>query len=162
MQLDGTKPFLFIGQLGRNHLIAQATRRLYPLCEDYYDGNWIETRVEITAGGFRGTFKAQLRAEEFLNFRDELVLFNSTASSSSACFVSLEEWLAIKIEREGIGNYVAHCAAIDGAEDGNELKFSVQFNQTEMPAILKSLDKIIAEFPVLGERRASQRNSAAS
>jgi hypothetical protein len=72
MQLDGTKPFLFIGQLGRNHLIVQATRRLYPFCKDYYDGNWIETHVEITAGSFRGTFKASLRAEEFLSFRDEL------------------------------------------------------------------------------------------
>ncbi len=162
MQLDGTKPFLFIGQLGRNHLIVQATRRLYPFCKDYYDGNWIETHIEITAGSFRGTLKASLRAEDFLNFRDELLLLNSTGSVSNACFASLEEWLAIKIERAGPGNYVAHCAAIDGAENGNELKFSVQFNQTEMPAILRSLDKIIAEFPVLGERRASQRNSAAS
>lgn len=161
MQLDGTKPFLFIGQLGRNHLIAQATRRLYPLCKDYYDGNWVTTRVEITAGGFRGTFAASLRAEEFLSFRDELLLLNAN-QSSHARFSSLEEWLTIEIERTGPGNYVAHCAAIDGQENGSELKFQIQFNQTEMPAILKSLDKIVAEFPIIGERRASQRNSAAS
>jgi len=161
MQLDGTKPFLFIGQLGRNHLIVQATRRLYPFCKDYYDGNWVATHVEITAGSFRGTFTASLRAEEFSGFRDELTLLHANASSK-ARFSSLEEWLAIEIIREGPGNYVAHCTAIDQPENGNELKFSVRFNQTELPAILRSLDKIIEEFPLLGERRASHRGSAAS
>lgn len=162
MQLDGTKPFLFIGQLGRNHLIVQATRRLYPFCTDYDDGNWIETRIEITAGGFRGTIKASLRAEEFQSFRNELALLNSSAATTRAEFSSIEEWLNVRIEREGIGNYIARCAAIDQPNTGNELKFSVAFNHTEMPAILRSLDKIVEEFPVLGERRAAQRNNAAS
>lgn len=162
MQLDGTKPFLFVGQLGRNHLIVQATRRLYPLCADYYDGNWIEAHIEITAGSFRGTLTASLRAEEFANFRDELVLLGSIATATRAHFSSLEEWLKVEVEREGPGNYVARCAVSDQPGTGNELKFNVSFNHTEMPAILRSLDKIIEEFPVLGERRASQRDNVAS
>jgi len=34
--------------------------------EDYWDGNWLQTRVSVRAGAFRGAFDASLRVEEFI------------------------------------------------------------------------------------------------
>ncbi len=164
MQLDETKPFLFIGQLGRSHLIAQAVRRTFPLCTDYYDGNWIETKIEISAGRFRGTLTTTLRAEEFLQFRDELLSLNSH-TMTRACLSSLEDWLKIEVERTGPGNFTAHCEAADESVEaggGNRLRFTIAFNSTDLPAMLNSLNLIVAEFPVVGERRTTERSSVAS
>ena len=79
-------------RIGRSnaHVSVSPSRREFPELADYWDGNWVYATISIVAGGFRGEFEAQLRAEEFLRFRDELRPLHD-ALVGRAKFDTLEE-----------------------------------------------------------------------
>jgi len=63
---------LVTGSPGGDRLIVEPTLRNYPACTDCWDGNWTRCAVDVRAGGFRGAFNADIRAEEFVAFGDAL------------------------------------------------------------------------------------------
>lgn len=138
-------------QIGRSnaHVSVSPSRREFPELADYRDGNWVCATISIVAGGFRGEFEAQLRTEEFLRFRDELRPLNDSLVGR-AKFNTMEEWLSIDIAGDGKGHFHADCVAIDMPGTGNRLSFGIDFDQTDLPEILKGLDAITQTFPVIG------------
>ena len=63
---------LVIGDENGQHVVVRALSRNHPGLFDYWDGNWIACELEIVSGGFRGTFPADLRSEEFRAFLEEV------------------------------------------------------------------------------------------
>ncbi|MDN5942717.1 MAG: hypothetical protein L0H94_12605 [Nitrospira sp.] len=138
-----------IGRHASNHLKVTVLRRCYLDCTDYDDGNWVDARVEIAAGGFRGRYRAYLRTEEFFGFQNEIAkLYYSL--KGEACFDSMEDWLSIKVKGDGLGHMTADCKAMDEAGTGNTLCFELRFDQSDMPEILSGLAEIVDKFPVIG------------
>ena len=131
------------------HVSVSPSRREYPEATDYWDGNWIYADVTVVAGAFRGSFEANLRADEFERFRDQLRPLRESLVGR-AVFDPMEPWLRIEIEGDGKGHFRAACRAADAPEVGNVLAFGVEFDQTELPGILKGLDAICEAFPVVG------------
>jgi hypothetical protein len=138
-----------IGRDASNHLRVTVLRRCDPDCKDYDDGNWVDARVEIVAGGFRGGYRAYLRAEEFSRFRNELSELYSSLKGE-ACFESMEDWLNVKVDGDGLGHMTAECKAMDEAGVGNTLRFGLTFDQSDIPELLQSLNEIVGKFPVIG------------
>ena len=62
----------------------------------------------------------------------------------------MEKQLRVSITGDSLGHFTAECEAVDQAGIGNRLSFSLSFDQTEIPAILKGLDAIVREYPVIG------------
>jgi hypothetical protein len=144
-----------VGSSNRAHVIVRPSRREYPEAQDYYDGNWVYTTIEIAAGAFRGRFEAMLRAEEFVRFRDELrPLYESL--SGRATFDTMEGWLRIDVQGDGKGHFHAACEAIDQPGLDNRLTFKIDFDQTELPAIVQGLDAICEAVPVVGAAPGSR------
>jgi hypothetical protein len=56
----------------------------------------------------------------------------------------------MKIQGDGLGHFEAECQAMDQAGVGNSLEFRLSFDQTDIPAILKGLDRVKEAFPVRG------------
>ena len=103
-------PSFRIGSSNRVHVIVSPSRRERPEATDYWDGNWVYATVTIAAGAFRGSFEAQLRADEFADFRDELrPLYENLAGR--AAFRPMEPWLLIEIKGDGKGHFHAACRA---------------------------------------------------
>ena len=152
------EPLAFrIGHSNRAHVIVSAShapvaspsRRERPRVIDYWDDNWVEVDIEIAAGAFRGAFPATVRTDEVLRFRDQLrPLYEKL--TGRAVFDPMEPWLRIEVEGDGKGHFHASCKADDQPGIGNKLAFTVDFDQTELPAILKGLDAICEAFPVVG------------
>jgi hypothetical protein len=65
-----------------------------PEASDYWDGNWVYAIVKIAARAFRGEFEAQLRAEEFVSFRDQLRPLPESLKGHAE-FETTEGWLII-------------------------------------------------------------------
>jgi hypothetical protein len=63
----------------------------------------------------------------------------------------MEGWLKIDIEGDGKGHFHAACVALDQPGIGSKLAFGVDFDQTELPEILRGLDAICETFPVVGK-----------
>jgi len=142
---------LHIGDEHRAHVIIRPNRRQFPSETDYWDGNWLQATIEITTGGFRGRFDAMLRAEDFVRFREQLRPLNERLSGV-ARFDTMEEWLRIEVDGDGKGHFRADCSATDQPGVGNRLTFAVDIDQTELPRILRALDAICDEFPLVGKR----------
>jgi hypothetical protein len=144
-----------VGSSNREHVIVRPSRREYPEAEDYDDGNWVDATIEIAAGAFRGTFDAMLRAEDFVRFRDELrPLYENLAGK--ARFDTMEGWLRIDVQGDGKGHFHAACEAIDQPGPGHRLTFKIEFDQTELPAIVQRLDAICDAVPIVGAPRGSR------
>lgn len=153
-----------IGGSNREHVIVRPTRRERPEASDYWDGNWVDATVKIAARAFRGEFEAQLRAEEFVGFRDQLrPLYEKLGGGAK--FETMEGWLAIDIQGDGKGHFHAACVAVDQPGIGNRVTFGLDFDQTELPEILRGLDAICSAFPVVGKPQdgvtSAERSSTA-
>jgi len=126
----------------------------YPVSNDYWDGNWLETRIRVVAGGFKGHYRAQLRSEEFADFRAALYLLYTSLGTDApvheAAFQTMEEQLSISVKGDRQGHFSAHCVAVDRAGTGNRLECELAFDQTQLPAMVEALDALITAFPVKG------------
>lgn len=120
----------------------------YPELTDFWDGNWINTRIKIKAGGFIGDYEAQLRNVDFLYFKTGLEnLYDKL--DGCANFYCLEDYLQIKIEGDGLGHFSANCIANDNPGTGGcELKFSLEFDQTEIHGLTEMIDNLLEDFPI--------------
>jgi hypothetical protein len=133
-----------------DYLEVRPSRRLHASATDYWDGNWIGCTVEISAGKFRATYAADLRADEFASFRDNLAAVYENLSGT-ALFESMEEWIRIEASCDRKGHFTAACEVTDLPGMGARLRFNLSFDQTQIPKMIAALDAILSDFPVLGK-----------
>jgi len=146
---SGPAPRLLIGSPKSDYLLVEPTRWEFPSNEDYWDGNWLYADVTIVVGGFRGSYEALLRSDEFARFRDALRGLHENLKGT-ATFETMEHWLVIHVEGDGRGHFTAKCEARDQPGVGNKLTFELSFDQTELPAMLRDLEELARQFPVRG------------
>jgi hypothetical protein len=145
---DSEKINFILGKESSEYLEIYADNFAYPDSTDFWDGNWIETRIKIKVGGFTGNYSAQIRNVDFLDLKNGLErLYNQL--DGYANFNCLEEYLQIKIKGDGLGHFLADCIANDNPGiRGHELKFSIDFDQTEIHRMTKMIDDLLIEFPI--------------
>lgn len=127
--------------------------RAYPNEQDYWDGNWVQTEVDVKVGGFRGKFLANLRCEEFAELQQQLEALESELTGK-AQFRTMEEWLEININGDGLGRFSLESFVRDDAGIGNRLEFGFSFDQTYIPALLSATRAVTSAFPVRGQANA--------
>src|ERR1700732_4876837 len=69
---DSSRPVsasLIIGSTASQWLRVTLLRRAHPECADYWDGNWVDSSVDVSVGAFAGKYIACLRTDEFKTFR---------------------------------------------------------------------------------------------
>lgn len=118
--------------------------RLTPGAE-WYD-NWLTVRIRVQAGGFHGEVAAQIVAGELVTFASQLRPLYETLSGSAE-FSTIEGQLSLRLVGDGAG-HIALCGEVeDQAGVGNRLCFSLQFDQSQLGASIRELEKITAQFP---------------
>ncbi len=151
-------PHFRLGGQERNFLLIEVMGRSHSGSYDYWDGNWLTTKISVQAGAFAGHFHATLRGEEFERFlRDLRLVYTSLGTKNPvymAEFTTMEEQLSIVIRGDPLGNFVAQCIAVDVAGTGNRLEFELAFDQSYVPEMLSELEVITTAFPVLGNPSA--------
>jgi hypothetical protein len=138
---------LRIGRPPENWMRIQVLIRSHYGATDYWDANWLDCDVDINARPFSASFRATLRTDEFERFREGLKTAHEILTAG-AVFESMEEWLTIEAKGDGLGHFTAHCQATAGPDRVN-LRFEINFDQTDIPEMLRSLDAILEKFPVL-------------
>lgn len=140
---------LVIGDENSQHVVVRALSRNHPDLFDYWDGNWLACEVEIAAGGFRSAFRADLRSEEFRLFLEEVEALSRTLDGA-ASFSTTEGQIAFSLAGDGRGHVRVHGEAVDTVGSDNRLQFSFEIDQTYLAEICRSLEIILAAFPVVG------------
>jgi hypothetical protein len=116
---------------------------------DYWDSNWLNAEVVISAGRFRGELRGTFHVEDFVSFRDELMI-QYRDLTTTVSFATMESWLSLQIKGDGLGHLVVEGEAEELFASRNKLLFKIEFDQTFVPDILKALDRIIEAFPIIG------------
>jgi hypothetical protein len=140
---------LLIGHENGEHVVVRALSRNHPDLFDGWDANWVACEVEIVAGGFRGAFRADLRSEEFRLFLDELDALSRTLEGT-ASFSTMEGQIAVSLAGDGKGHVRVQGEAADTPVGDNRLQFRFEIDQTHLPPMCRSLEVILAAFPVVG------------
>lgn len=119
---------------------------------DAGDGRWLLMQVSVRAGQWIGKFKACVRTEELVAFRQRLESLHKSPGRVANCG-SLENWLALQLTVAGPGRILVQGAAIDECGTGKLLKFNFEIDQSDLPAIIAQLQTIEQKLPVRGWRK---------
>jgi hypothetical protein len=138
-----------IGGAARECLVIDVFERERPQSTDYDDGNWLHASVQIHVGGFDGRVSGNLRAEEFVDFRDEVAALHHSLDGD-ANFRTMEDWLTIEMRGDGRGHIEVKGQLHDDPGSVNRLTFRLELDQTFLASILAGLDEVVTRFPVRG------------
>ena len=139
---------IVIGDVDAQHVLVRPLSRTHPGLFDASDGNWIDCKVQIAVGGFRGGFRADLRSDEFQAFLEEVEALNR-ALAGTATLSTLEDQVAVTLSANGTGAVHVSGETIDSPGSGNRLQFAFEIDQTYLPEICRSLEYLLAAFPVI-------------
>jgi hypothetical protein len=114
---------------------------------EYYDDNWLVSQIRITVGGFRGKADAEISTSELIGFLAQLRPLYETLSGAAE-FTTLEGQLYLRLTGNGIGQIELTGEVADQPGIGNRLHFKLQFDQSQLGASIRELEKVTSEFPV--------------
>jgi hypothetical protein len=130
-------------------LLIRALSRSHPGLFDHGDGNWIDCEIDVHAGAFHGSFRADLRTEEFHAFLEQLEGMRRTAEGT-ASFSTMEGQLAFTVTGDASSVLRLTGEAIDAAGIGNRLQFAFDLDRLALADVCRSLETLLAAFPVVG------------
>ncbi|MGQ9607584.1 MAG: WapI family immunity protein [Thermogutta sp.] len=133
---------------GRDFLAVSVLGRSHPGAMDYWDGNWLQATVEVTAGGFRGSAAGDVRADELVCFHGQLVRLQDSLQGTAE-FETMERWLSIRGTGDGKAHIEFCCMIRDKPGSGNTLNCTLATDQTFVRNTVTDLAEVIRAFPVV-------------
>lgn len=139
---------VLIGSAESGHVLITVLGHEHPHAEDYWDGNWLVTPIEIRAGQFSGSLPADLRSDEMRFFRKGLEALYGRLKGE-AVLASLDGWITLTISCVTGGRLTIEGVVNDRPGGGNELAFHLDgLDQSYLPSIIESLLEVENAFPV--------------
>ena len=114
---------------------------------EYWDDNWLTVEIRVQAGGFKGKASAAILTGELASFLSQLrPLFETLGGTAK--FETMENQLALQLTGNGKGHIELRGEVADHLGIGNRLHFTLQFDQTQLGASIRELEKVTTTFPV--------------
>jgi hypothetical protein len=114
---------------------------------EYYDDNWLTSQFRVRAGGFHGKADASILTGELAGFITQLRSLYDTLRGTAE-FSTLEEQLHLQLTGDGTGHIELVGEVADQPGIGNRLHFTLQFEQSQLTASIRELERVIAALPV--------------
>ena len=137
---------LLLGRETSDHLLVVPVGRPHANATSEWDRDWIDVEVTVDAGLLHGAYRAMLTARELARFRDGLRELH-TRLSGTCELDALEHQVCVHVQGDAKGHFRARCVARDEAGGGNELRFTLAFDQTELGPMLDDFDELVREYP---------------
>ena len=139
------------------HLLGEETTieidvlyRNYPNSSDYWDGNWVTSKINIKIPGYLVNFDADLRIDELRDFANEIKLM-SKLLKGKAILNNLDNYLHIECEMDKLGKIIWTAETCYPSGYGAVLKFEFESDQSFLIGLIKELENILTAFPVIGK-----------
>ena len=142
----------FPANLG-DYLSFHVLRYTHPESTDFWDGNWVNMRVNIVVGDFKADVTADIRLDELVEFLTQLRSVHEQ-QRGIARFRSMEGWLEIDIDinAKGSGTISGMTKDSYARTQENSLKYTLKFERIDLSAPIKQLEATIGRFPIRGHR----------
>lgn len=92
---------------------------------------------------------AEARADELSRFREQISKLHETLTGD-AWLASIDFWFEIKLVGDGKGHVAIEGWIDDQAGIGNRLAFENGMDQTYLDPLIRQLDAVLQEYPVVG------------
>lgn len=134
------------GQTTHERIEVEVLHYERPSVGDYNDDNWLTVQMRVSVGGFRGAVEGALVTTEFVPFLGQLrQLYESL--SGKAEFETLEGQLHLQLTGDGKGHIELVGEIADQPGIGNRLHFTLHFDQSQLGASIRELERVISAFP---------------
>ncbi len=140
---------MLLGYEGADHVLIRVRNPLQLGQTDDGDALWLDSPIEVVAGGLFGRAGAGLRANELKDFRIGLErLYESL--KGEAILQSVEPWLSLEVQVTRTGGLVVTGELRDQPGSRNRLTFSLSgLDQSFLLPAIRGLREIERYFPVL-------------
>jgi hypothetical protein len=144
---------IVIGDTSAQHVLIRPLSRSLPGLFEKWDGNWIDCEIQVMAGAFQGTVRADLRSEEFQTFLEDVQDLDRTFEGA-ASFTSMEGQFAVTLGGDERGQVRVTGEAIDEPGAGNRLQFRFVIERQQLADLSQALEHLLAAFPVVATPEA--------
>lgn len=139
---------ILIGDPTAQHVLIRPVGRSTPGLFDSWDGNRLDCCIDLVVSGFRGSVQADLRSEDFETFREQLEGLSSSLEGAAG-LTGLDGQIALSLTTDADGNLRVSGEAVDLPGSGNRLQFAFAVDRRYLPQVIRSLEALLAAFPVL-------------
>jgi hypothetical protein len=129
-----------IGKRESEYLEIEFVSRPANIREEGYD--WIKTKNTIRVGKFYGESKMTLTLSDVISFKNEAEALYEKLSGVAE-FNTIEDQIGFFVEGDGKGHMKVKGYFRDDVSFGNELRFEIEIDQTELRKTILDLDKAI-------------------
>ncbi|MET3698826.1 hypothetical protein SAMN05877753_11061 [Bacillus oleivorans] len=138
------------------HLIGEDTKieievlgRSHPNTTDYWDGNWLFSKINLNIPGYLAGFPMDLRTDELQDFTNELKKLEKEMVGK-AILKNLDGYYHFEGEIDQLGKIKWSAETCYPAGHGAILNFEFKSDQSYLQGLIKELEQILTEFPVIG------------
>lgn len=103
--------------------------------------------IFVQAGGFNGKIRAAILTGVLTTLLKQLRALYETLAGTAE-FTTMEEQLHLLFRGDGKGYIELEGKLIDQPGIGNQLHFTLRFDQSQLGASIRELEKVTSEFPV--------------
>lgn len=126
--------------------------RLYPESIGSWERDWVKSAISVEIPGYSANFLADLRTEEFKEFRDQLAAMNQELEGTGS-LISLENAIEAKAVMDSLGGIYWEVSTCYPIGTGAVLTFGFDSDQSYLYQLVKELDEVLKEFPVLEHQK---------
>ncbi len=114
---------------------------------EYHDDSWLNAKISVGVGGFRGKMDVSLMSYELKGFLESLQALYKNLKGE-AVLETMEDQIELKLKGDGKGHIELIGRILDQAGIGNCLNFSLRFDQTELFNSICRLEDVVNKFPI--------------
>ena len=116
---------------------------------DYWDGNWLNAKVDIEFPGFGANFAANIHAPEIVRFYDSLNRLQQSRNGEAKLEL-MEPCLDLRAKIEDVGHIAWNGLAQYPCGFGPQLTFSFESESSDLALVIESMAAMVQRFPVKG------------
>ena len=125
------------------------SHRGYPEAHDYWDGNWVVTRIQAEVQGFKADFTDQVHLGDVVRFYEEVLKLNASLTGK-ATLAMMEEYLVATGTLDVRGSLDWSVLLLHPVKRDIQLQFEFQADQSYLPELIQQLEDVLIEFQVRG------------
>lgn len=123
--------------------------RGYPEAHDYWDGNWVVTRIQAEVRGFKADFTDQVHLGDIVRFYEEVLKLNASLTGK-ATLAMMEEYLVVTGTLDTRGSLDWSVLLLHPVKRDIQLQFEFGADQSYLPDLIQQLEDVLIEFQVRG------------
>ena len=121
-----------------------------PDAVDFWDGNWLDCRLNLGLNGFYADFAFGLRADELERFLRELEQLHSNLKGT-ASLENMSCVIHLNVTIRKTGQLIWEGRLVYPAGHGTTLEFEVESDQSFLPDLINELKSIANRYPIRGK-----------